>query len=108
MGQPAFKLPEPEFEPEAAQSKASEPHAAMDDCCADELSHAVAHEWLELESLLPWTDTLPPAGERPFPVTRSYRWADHEGGDMVCEVTVHELPDRSGHLVRRTCVIKRG
>jgi len=92
------------FEPE----QESDPTGAMEDCCADELSHAVAHEWLELESLLPWTDTLPPDDRRPHPVTRSYRWAGPEGGDMVCEVTVHELPDRSGHVVRRTCVIKRG
>jgi hypothetical protein len=105
MGQAAFKLPEPEFDPEAAQS---EPHALMDDCCADELSHAVAHEWLELETLVPWTDTLPPDRSRPFPVTRSFRWSGEEGGDMVCEVSVHELPDRSGHVVRRSCVIQRG
>lgn len=83
------------------------PHAAMEDCCADELSHAVAHEWLELETLVPWTDALPADERRPHPVTRSYRWADLEGGDMVCEVTVHELPDRSGHVIRRSCVIRR-
>lgn len=88
--------------------QAAETHPGMEDCCADELSHAVGHEWLELESLLPWTDTLPAVGERSYPVTRSYRWADTEGGDMVCEVTVHELPDRSGHVVRRSCVIRRG
>lgn len=104
MGQPAYKLPEPEF----AHDEPAAPHTAMEDCCSDELSHAVAHEWLELESLLPWTDTLPADHRRPHPVTRSYRWADLEGGDMVCEVTVHELPDRSGHVIRRSCVIKRG
>jgi hypothetical protein len=85
----------------------SDPTGVMEDCCADELSHAVAHEWLDLETLAPWTDHLAPEGERTFPVTRSFRWADVEGGDIVCEVTVHELPDRSGHVVRRTCVIRR-
>jgi hypothetical protein len=103
MGQAAWKLPEPEYERDAP-----EPHAVMDDCCRDELSHAVSHEWLELETLLPWTDALPAEGERPYPVTRSFRWAGEEGGDMVCEVTVHELPDRTGHVIRRSCVIRRG
>lgn len=79
----------------------------MDDHAHDELSHAVAHQWLELESLVPWTDTLGSGPDRPYEVTRSFRWADVEGGDMVCEVYVYELPDRSGHVVRRTCVIKR-
>jgi hypothetical protein len=96
-----------EAAPKLQPEQPTGPHSEMEDCCHDELSHAVAHEWLELESLLPWTDTLPPGGERSFPVTRSYRWADTEGGDMVCEVTVHELPDRSGHVVRRSCVIRR-
>lgn len=93
--------------PKLQAEQPSSPHLEMEDCCADELSHAVAHQWLELETLLPWTDTLPPEGERTYPVTRSYRWAGEEGSDMVCEVTVHELPDRSGHVVRRSCVIAR-
>jgi len=105
LAQPAYKiepaLPDAEMEPTG-------PHSELEDCCADELSHAVAHQWLELETLLPWTDTLPADERRAYPVTRSYRWADLEGGDMVCEVTVHELPDRSGHVVRRSCVIQRG
>jgi hypothetical protein len=92
---------------EAEEETPSDPTAAMDDCCADELSHAVSHEWLELETLVPWTDTLHPEHGRPFPVTRSFRWAGEEGGDMVCEVTVHELPDHSGHVIRRSCVITR-
>ena len=84
-----------------------EPHPEMEQHAHDELSHAVAHDWLEMRDLLPWTDTLPADDRRPHPVTRSYRWADAEGGDMVCEVTVHELPDRSGHVIRRSCVIRR-
>lgn len=85
-------------------------HEALEQCAADELSHAIAHEWLELETLTPWSDFLEPDPERgrPFEVVRSYRWADVEGGDMVCEVTVYATPDRRGHFVRRRCVVAKG
>ncbi len=94
-------------QPNSPAAFTSEPHPEMERHADDELSHAVAHQWLELETLVPWTDALPADDRRPHPVTRSYRWADTEGGDMVCEVTVHELPDRSGHVIRRSCVIRR-
>ena len=92
--------PAPAFHPE--------PHPEMERHADDELSHAVAHQWLEMETLIPWTDTLPVDERRPHPVTRSYRWSGPEGGDMVCEVSVHELPDGGGHVIRRSCVIQRG
>lgn len=85
----------------------SDPVPDMERLAADELSHALAHEWLELQGLVPWADALPPEDDRPFEVVRSYRWADVEDGDMVCEVSVFELPDRGGHVVRRTCVLRR-
>ena len=82
---------------------------ALEQFAADELSHALSHEWFELESLAPFADVLEsePDDGRPFPVVRSYHWADHEGGDMVCEVTVYAAPDRKGHFVRRRCVIRK-
>lgn len=85
-----------------------EPYEEMEEHAHHELSHAVAHHWLELQSLVPWADTLPADDRRPYHVVRSYRWADLEDGDMVCDVVVHEHPDRTGHTVHRTCVIKRG
>ncbi len=106
MGQRAYRY-EPEDEAETSVLPPADPTAEMERLAADELSHALSHEWLELNGLVPWADTLPAEGARAFEVVRSYRWADIENGDMVCEVTVHELPDRRGHLIRRTCVIRR-
>ena len=99
------------FEAEAdfPQEQPQDEHEALEQSAADELSHALAHEWLELESLTPWADTLSaePENGRPYEVVRSYRWADVEGGDMVCEVTVYATADRKGHFVRRRCVIHK-
>lgn len=84
-------------------------HETMEEWAAHELSHALSHEWLELEPLAPFADVVdcePEAG-RPYEIVRSYRWAEHEGGDMVCEVTVYARPDRTGHFVRRRCVIRK-
>ena len=85
-----------------------DPTAEMERLAADELSHALAHDWLELQDLVPWSDHLPAERDRPFEVVRSYRWADTPDGDMVCEVSVFELPERRGHIIRRTCVLQRG
>lgn len=101
MGQAALKYDEA-FD-DAPETEAPD----LDAHAHDELSHAVAHEWLELRSLVPWADVLPAGAERPYDVVRSYRWHDLEGGDMVCEVAVHERPGRQGHVVRRRCVIRR-
>ena len=74
---------------------------------ADELSHAIAHDWLEIAPLAPFTDVTEcdPVRGCPYVVSRSYSWAGIEGGDIVCEVTVYATPDRRGHFVRRRCVI---
>jgi len=100
-GMPARK---PAPEPQA------DDHAVLERWAAEELSHALAHDWLELEGLTPWADVVDcdPENGRPYEVVRSYRWADAEGGDMVCEVTVYATPDRRGHFVRRRCVIQKG
>ena len=101
----AQAIPKPDHDPEIEHAEPAE----LEQWAADELSHALAHEWLELESLTPWTDTLErnPEEGQPYEVVRSYRWADVEGGDMVCEVTVYAAPDRQGHFVRRRCVISK-
>jgi len=98
---PATRPPEPGLAPDS--------HEAMEQWAAHELSHGLSHDWLELEPLAPFADVVdcePEAG-RPYEVVRSYRWADREGGDMVCEVTVYATPDRKGHFVRRRCVIRK-
>ncbi len=96
------------YEEEEETPAEVDPTSEMERLAADELSHALAHEWLELQGLVPWADHLPCDGQRSFEVVRSYRWADVEDGDMVCEVTVFELPNRGGHVIRRTCVLQRG
>lgn len=104
---PATRSPKPLHD--APDLPAPDSHEAMEQWAAHELSHALSHDWLELEPLAPFadvTDCEPEAG-RPYEVVRSYRWAEHEGGDMVCEVTVYATPDRQGHFVRRRCVIRK-
>ena len=83
---------------------------ALERFAAEELSHALAHDWLELEGLAPFADDTDcdPAAGRPYEVVRRYYWAEHEGGDITCEVTVYAAPDRKGHFVRRRCVIRKG
>jgi hypothetical protein len=84
--------------------------AALERWAAEELSHALGHEWVELEGMAPFADVSDCAPDRgqPYEVVRSYVWADREGGDIVCEVTVYATPDRKGHFVRRRCVIRKG
>ena len=83
--------------------------AALDRWAAEELSHALAHDWVELEGVAPFADCIDcdPEQGRPYEVVRSYAWANREGGDIVCEVTVYATPDRKGHFVRRRCVIRK-
>ena len=97
------------WDPEAHAPAATDHHAELERWAADELSHALGHDWIELEGLAPFADVLEcdPQSGRPYEVVRSYRWADTEGGDMVCEVTVYATPDRTGHFVRRRCVIRK-
>lgn len=112
MGQAArayrFEADEPVSEGSNSDARsAADPTTEMERLAADELSHALAHEWLELQGLVPWADSFPAKEGRSFEVVRSYRWADVEDGDMVCEVSVYELPNRAGHVIRRTCVLQR-
>ena len=79
----------------------------LDTLASDELSHAVCHDWEELEAMVPWTDLCEPCAENPHLVHRTYTWADVEGGDIICRVSVYETPDRKGHVVTRDCVIRR-
>ena len=81
--------------------------AALERLCGDELSHALCHEWDELEALAPFTDVCDPCPDAPYLVHRSYTWAGDQGGDIVCRVSVYERPDRTGHVVTRDCVIRR-
>ena len=82
---------------------------ALDRWAAEELSDAIAHDWVEIEGVAPFADVVDccPEEGRPYEVVRSYTWADREGGDIVCEVTVYATPDRKGHFARRRCVIRK-
>ncbi len=104
MAQAARKLEDADLRQEDEGARL---HHELEQHAAEELSHAIAHDWLELQDFVPYADPLPPSLSCPYEVVRSYRWAGHEGGDMICEVTVYELPNRGGHLVRRSCVISR-
>ena len=81
--------------------------AALERLCGDELSHALCHEWEELEALAPFTDICDPCPEAPYLVRRAYTWAEGHGGDIVCQVSVYERPDGTGRVVTRDCVIRR-
>ena len=110
MGAMARRLEAPQEIKSFEAAPADREEHDIDAWAAHELSHALAHDWLELEGLAPFADCIdcdPEAGQ-PFDVVRSYRWADAEGGDMVCEVTVYATADRRGHFVRRRCTIARG
>jgi hypothetical protein len=63
---------------------------------ADELERALTLKWRELAAVTPWGDTydgFSPAG-RQVTVERGYLWAEAEGGDILCEVTVYGGPSR--------------
>lgn len=56
----------------------------------DELARALTLGWRDLAKVTPWGDSfegLSPAG-REVEVERNYLWADGEGGDILCEVSV--------------------
>ena len=58
---------------------------------ADELERALTLKWRELAAVTPWGDTydgFSPAG-RQVTVERGYLWAEREGGDILCEVSVY-------------------
>lgn len=62
----------------------------------DELERACSLNWRELAAIVPWGDEfggVSPGG-REVIAARSYLWADREGGDILCEVTVYGGPSR--------------
>jgi hypothetical protein len=62
----------------------------------DELDRACSLSWRDLAKIVPWGDEfegVSPAG-RDVLAARSYLWADGEGGDILCEVTVYGGPSR--------------
>ena len=105
-----FEQPWEEITAPAESADPASDDEALERFAAEELSQAVTHDWLELEGLAPFADDTDcdPAAGRPYEVVRRYYWSEHEGGDIVCEVTVYAAPDRKGHFVRRRCVIRKG
>ena len=71
----------------------------------DELDRAGSLKWRDLAAIVPWGDEfegVSPAG-RDVLAARSYLWAEGEGGDILCEVTVYGGPSRydKGETVSR-------
>ncbi|HTK36240.1 MAG TPA: hypothetical protein VL358_13270 [Caulobacteraceae bacterium] len=57
----------------------------------EELEQALKLSWRQLSSLIPWGDTYVgiAIGGREVEMSRSYLWAEQEGGDILCEVIVY-------------------
>jgi hypothetical protein len=76
---------------------------------ADELERALTLRWRELAAVVPWGDSydgFSPAG-RQVTVERSYLWAEADGGDILCEVTVYGGPSRWDEGVRVSGWVRR-
>ncbi len=54
----------------------------------EELHHATAIGWADLEALIPWGDTCTGVSSANLTVQlqRNYLWAAEPGGDILCEV----------------------
>jgi hypothetical protein len=76
-----------------AVTQIDEDLAAM---AADELERAMTLSWRELAAVAPWGDAYDgfTAAGRQVTVERSYIWAEENGGDILCEVTVFGGPSR--------------
>ena len=75
----------------------------------DELSDAVALPWRELNGVVPWGDSFDgfTAAGRQVTVERSYIWAEHEGGDILCEIVVYGGPSRYDEGARASRLISK-
>jgi hypothetical protein len=75
----------------------------------EELVQALAMDWRQLASLVPWGDTF--AGVSPANLTvqlsRSYLWAAEPGGDILVEVRAYLDEAHYDYGARRTAVIPR-
>jgi hypothetical protein len=73
----------------------------------EELAHAAKIAWRDLSRCMPWGDTFEgftPAG-RTVLFERAYVWAEHPGGDILCEVTAYEA-ERFEDGARRSTLIR--
>jgi hypothetical protein len=80
----------------AGESDVSEIETDLAAMASDELDRAMTLSWRELAAVAPWGDAYDgytPAG-RQVTVERSYIWAEENGGDILCEVTVFGGPSR--------------
>jgi hypothetical protein len=75
----------------------------------EELAHALALDWRQLQALTPWGDIY--AGISPGGLTvqlsRSYLWAQAPGGDILVEVRAYLDEAHYDYGARRTAVIAR-
>jgi hypothetical protein len=75
----------------------------------DELERACALSWADLAPITPWGDEfegVSPAGADVL-AARSYLWAEREGGDILCEVTVYRGASRHHHGAHVSRIIPR-
>lgn len=85
------------------------PDADLAEMARDELARATTLSWRDLEKVIPWGDTYEGVSRsgRFVKVERSYIWADGEGGDILCEVTVFPNDVLYDQGERRSVVIAR-
>jgi hypothetical protein len=75
----------------------------------EEMARALDLSWAQLAKVTPWGDTfvgLTPGG-REVEIARSYIWADQEGGDILCEVTVYAGESRYDDGAKLSRVISK-
>jgi hypothetical protein len=80
----------------------------LDAAAEEELGHAAGITWRELSRCMPWGDTYDgfTPGGRQVSFERAYVWAEHPGGDILCEVTAF-TPERFEDGAKRTRLIRR-
>jgi hypothetical protein len=81
----------------------------LDLLAQEELAQASSLPWRQLAPLIPWGDTY--EGISPANLTvqlsRSYLWAEAEGGDILCEVRAYLDEARFDHGAKRTALIRK-
>ena len=83
--------------------------ADLEALAAEELEQAIGLGWAALSRHTPWGDSyvgLTPGG-REVEIARSYIWAEAEGGDILCEVTVYAGESRYDHGAKLSRLIRK-
>ena len=75
----------------------------------EELARALDLSWAELARVTPWGDTYEgfSPGGRAVLMERNYLWAEAEGGDILCEVSVFSNAVLYDQAARRSVRVRR-